>query len=257
MRIYWRETAVGQLLTGVLVPWNGAIACVVAYFLYILPWESWGWSKKPWQLAAYIIPLIILWETRLHVYPITIAIAAGYYIFLAKIRENIRFTYISVALIDWALFRWFAKLHLTDTLWYITPVGLSLLYIAQVDPHLCLPDYKTSRHYLRLLGSSIICGWAILFHQESAIVPGIFSLIAIFAGLALRVRAFLYVGTATFFITSIYQLIIFSLRHPFFKWVIGLLVGVVLISIAANFETRRAQINSLLRNTNGGFQEWE
>ncbi|MBD2608725.1 DUF2157 domain-containing protein, partial [Scytonema hofmannii FACHB-248] len=257
MRIYWRETAVGQLLTGVLVPWNGAIACVVAYFLYILPWESWGWSKKPWQNAAYIIPLIILWETRLQVYPITIAIAAGYYIFLAKIRENIRFTYISVALIDWALFRWFGNLHFTDTLWYITPVGLSLLYIAQVDPHLLLPDYKTSRHYLRVLGSSIICGWAILFHTESAIVPGIFSLIAIFAGLSLRVRAFLYVGTATFFITSVYQLIIFSLRYPFLKWVIGLLVGVALISVAANFETRRTQINSLLRNTSGGFQEWE
>jgi hypothetical protein len=257
MRIYWRETAIGQLLTGVLVPWNGAIACVVAYFLYILPWESWGWSKKPWQLAAYIIPLIILWETRLQVYPITIAIAAAYYIFLAQIRQNIRFTYITVALIDWALFRWFWDLHLTDTLWYITPVGLSLLYIAQVDPHLLLPDYKTSRHYLRLLGSSIICGWAILFHIESAIVPGIFSLIAIFAGLALRVRAFLYVGTATFFITSIYQLIIFSLRYPFLKWVIGLLAGIVLISIAANFETRRAQINSLLRSTSDGFQEWE
>ncbi|GAX43859.1 hypothetical protein NIES4075_48740 [Tolypothrix sp. NIES-4075] len=257
MRIYWRETAVGQLLTGVLVPWNGAIACLVAYILYILPWESWGWSKKPWQLAAYIIPLIIFWETRLQVYPITIAIAAAYYIFLAKIRENIRFTYISVALIDWALFRWFANLHLTDTLWYITLIGLSLLYIAQVDVSLILPDYKTSRHYLRLLGSSIICGWAILFHQETAVIPGIFSLIAIFAGLALRVRAFLYVGTATFFITSIYQLIIFSLRYPFLKWVIGLLVGILLISIAANFERRRAQINSLLRNTTGGFQEWE
>ncbi|MBD0303947.1 MAG: DUF2157 domain-containing protein, partial [Tolypothrix sp. T3-bin4] len=257
MRIYWRETAVGQLLSGVLVPWNGAIACVFAYFLYILPWESWSWSKKPWQLAAYIIPLIILWETRLHVYPITIAIAAAYYIFLAKIRENIRFTYISVALIDWALFRWFWDLHLTDTLWYVTPIGLSLLYIAQVDVSLILPDYKTSRHYLRLLGSSIICGWAILFHQDTAVIPGIFSLIAIFAGLALRVRAFLYVGTATFFITSVYQLIIFSLRYPFFKWVIGLLVGIVLISIAANFERRRAQINSLLRNTSGGFQEWE
>jgi uncharacterized protein YacL len=57
--------------------------------------------------------------------------------------------------------------------------------------------------------------------------------------------------------TSVYQLIIFSLRYPFFKWVIGLLVGIVLISIAANFERRRAQINSLLRNTSGGFQEWE
>ena len=255
--IYWRETAIGHLFAGPLVPWNAAIACMVAYFLYILPWERWGWSKKPWQRAAYIVPLIILWDTRLHVYPITLAIAGGFYIFLAKMQSNIRFTYISVALMDWALCRWFWNLHLTDTLWYVTIGGLSLLYIAQIDPHLRLPDSKAHRHYLRLLGTSIICGWAIIWHQDTAVIPGIFSLIAIFAGLALRVRAFLYIGTAAFFITSVYQLVIFSLHYPFLKWVVGLLIGIILISVAANFETRRTQINTLIRNTNDEFQEWQ
>lgn len=257
MRIYWRETAVGQFITGPLVPWNGAIACVFAYFLYILPWESWGWSKKPWQQAAYIVPLVILTETRLQVYPITLLIAAGFYIFLAKVGENIRFTYISVVLIDWAICRWFIAIPLNDALWYVTPIGLSLLYVAQVDPQLRLPEYKTTRHILRIVGSSVICGWAILFNQNTPLIPGSFSLIAIFAGLALRVRAFLYVGTSAFFITSIYQLVIFSLRYPFLKWVVGLLVGILLIYIAANFETRRAQITSLFRNTGDGFQEWQ
>ncbi|MDF5715078.1 MAG: DUF2157 domain-containing protein [Rhizonema sp. NSF051] len=255
--IYCRDTAIGHLFAGPLFPWNAAIACMVAYFLYILPWERWGWSKKPWQRAAYLVPLIILWETRLRVYPVTLAIAAVFYIFLAKMQSNIRFTYISVALMDWALCRWFWDLHLTDTLWYVTLGGLSLLYIAQVDPYLRLPDSKVHRHYLRLLGSSIICGWAIMWNQDTAIIPGIFSLIAIFAGLALRVRAFLYVGTAAFVITSVYQLVIFSLHYPFLKWVVGLLVGIVLISIAANFETRRTQINTLLRNTHDEFQEWQ
>ncbi|MEH1790278.1 MAG: DUF2157 domain-containing protein [Nostoc sp.] len=257
MRVYWRETAVGKFWAGPLVPWNGAIACVVAYFLYILPWESWGWSKRPWQQAAYIIPLIILWETRLQTYPITLVLAAGFYIFLAKVGENIRFTYISVALIDWALYRWFNSLHLTDALWYVTPIGLSLLYIAQVDTQLKLPEYKTARHILRVLGSGLICGWAILFNQDTAWIPGIFSLIAIFAGLALRVRAFLYIGTATFLITTIYQSVIFSLQYSFLKWVVGLLVGILLIYIAANFETRRAQITSLIRSAIDEFQSWE
>ncbi|MEH2319719.1 DUF2157 domain-containing protein [Nostoc sp.] len=257
MRIYWRETAVGKFWAGPLVPWNGAIACVVAYFLYILPWENWGWSKRPWQQAAYIVPLIILWETRLQTYPITLLLAAGFYIFLAKVGENIRLTYISVALIDWALYRWFDSLHLTDTLWYVTPIGLSLLYIAQVDIQLKLPESKTPRHILRVLGSGLICGWAILFDQHTAWIPGIFSLIAIFAGLALRVRAFLYIGTATFLITTIYQSVIFSLQYSFLKWVVGLLVGILLIYIAANFETRRAQITSLIRSAIDEFQSWE
>lgn len=256
MRVYWRETAVGQLITGVLVPWNGAIACVFAYFLYILPWQSWGWSQKPWQQAAYIVPLVILGETRLYVHPITLLIAAGFYIFLARVAENIRFTYISLVLIDWALFNWFAQLSLID-IWYVTVISLSLLYIAQVDPQLTQPDDKLARHSLRVLGSGVICGWAILFHQDAPLIAGSFALIAIFAGLALRIRAFLYVGTTAFFITSIYQLVIFSLRYPFLKWVVGLLVGIALISIAANFETRRAQLNSLLRTTSNQFDEWE
>ncbi|MHC5598007.1 MAG: DUF2157 domain-containing protein [Nostoc sp.] len=257
MRVYWRETAVGRFWAGPLVPWNGAIACVVAYFLYILPWENWGWSKRPWQQAAYITPLIILWETRLQTYPITLVLAAGFYIFLAKVGENIRFTYVSLALIDWALYRWFDSLRLTDALWYVTPIGLSLLYIAQVDTQLKLPEYKTSRHIVRVLGSGLICGWAILFEQNTPWIPGIFSLIAIFAGLALRVRAFLYIGTATFLITTIYQSVIFSLQYSFLKWVVGLLVGILLIYIAANFETRRAQITSLIRSAIDEFQSWE
>jgi hypothetical protein len=257
MRVYWRETAVGQWIAGPLVPWNGAIACLIAYFLYSLPWENWGWSKKPWQLAAYIWPLVMLWETRLQVYAITLLIAAVFYIILAKVSENIRVTYISVILIDWALFKWFYDLSLIDSLWYVGAIALSILYIAQVDTQLISPEYKASRHALRLLGSGLICGWAILFYQHLPFIPGIFSLIAIFAGLALRIRAFLYVGTATFFITSIYQLVILSLRYPFLKWIIGLLVGITLIYIAANFETRRTQLTNLLRNTSDNFQEWE
>ncbi|MDF5709626.1 MAG: DUF2157 domain-containing protein [Nostoc sp. S4] len=255
--IYLQDTPIGRLFTTQLLPWDGAIACVVAYFLYILPWESWGWSQRPWQQAAYILPLLILCQTRLQIYPIALLLAAGYYIFLSIVGENIRFTYISVVLIDWALYSWFDNLNLRAPLWYVTPIGLSLLYIAQVDFQLKLAEFKTVRHNLRLLGSGLICGWAILFEQNTPWIPGILSLIAIFAGLALRVRAFLYIGTATFLITSIYQLVIFSLQYSFLKWIVSLLVGILLIYIAANFETRRAQISALIRSTIDELRSWQ
>ncbi|MBD2695073.1 DUF2157 domain-containing protein [Anabaena catenula] len=255
--IYLQNLPIGRFFAQNLLPWNGALACVVAYFFYILPWEHLGWSKTPWQRVAYILPIIILLLTSQQIYPITLVITAGFYIFLAKVANKLRFTYISVVLIDWALFNWFYDLRLTDSLWYVTPIGLSLLYIAQVDENLKLPESKTTRHSLRIFGSGLICGWAILFHYNLPLIPGFFSLIAIFAGLALRVRAFLYVGTATFFITSIYQLVIFSRRYSFLKWIVGLLVGIILIYIAANFETRRTQIDSLLRSSSNTFQEWD
>ncbi|MBD2295475.1 DUF2157 domain-containing protein [Anabaena sphaerica FACHB-251] len=255
--IYLQYLPIGSFFTQQLMPWNGSLACLFAYFLYIIPWENLGWSKTPWQRTAYILPLIIIGITQEQIYPITLIIAAGYYIFLSTTARQIRFTYISAVLINWALFNWFHQLNLKDSLYYITPLGLSILYIAQIDTQLKLQEFKEIRHFVRIIGSSLICGWTILFYQNLPYIPGIFSLIVIFAGLALKIRAFLYIGTATFFITSIYQLVIFSLSYSFLKWIIGLLVGILLIYIAANFETRRTQINSLLHSISDQFQQWE
>jgi ABC-type multidrug transport system fused ATPase/permease subunit len=257
MRIYWNYTAVGRFLAGALLPWSAPIASVFSYFLYILPWERWGWSKKPWQQAAYILPIVYLWESKAQIYPIALLLTAGFYIFLAKITEKFRFTYISVVLIDWAILRWLWDLNFTGTLWYVIIMGLSLLYIAQFDPSLKLSNMKTSRHLLRLLGCGVICGWAIIFHQNTGVIPGVFSLIAIFTGLALRVRAFLFVGVTTFFVTGFYQLVVLIFDYALLKWLIGLLVGIMLIAIAANFETRREQLNSLLRKTTEELDKWD
>jgi hypothetical protein len=257
IRIFWLHTAIGQLWGGPLVPCKAPISCVWAYFLYILPWEKWGWPKRPWQHAAYILPLVMIWETRVEIYPISLLITATFYVFISKLSNQIRFTYISVVLINWALFRWFVDLQLFDYLWYITPVGLSLLYVAQVDPNLTLSSRKQTRHLLRCLGAGVICGAAFLLHQETGLLPGVLSVLFIFAGLAFRVRAFLYVGTATFLLTAFYQLVIFVFRYSFFKWVIGLMVGISFISIAANFETRRDRFIALVRHWLAELEQWQ
>jgi hypothetical protein len=252
-----KDIPIGRLFAQQLLPWNAAITCIAALIIYILPWQRFGWSKTPWRNAAYVIPLLVLYSTWLEVNSITLILVAAFYLFIAKANQQIRFTYISISLINWALWNCFRDFNLTDLLWYITTVSLSILYIAQIDPSLQQPQMKDNRHLLRMLGTSLICGYALILHQDSAWIPGIFSLIGIFVGLALRVRAYLYIGTITFMSTSIYQLVIFSLRYPFLKWVVGLLVGIALISIAANFETRKEQLNSIFRNNSNGIQEWE
>ncbi|MEM7712228.1 MAG: DUF2157 domain-containing protein [Cyanobacteria bacterium P01_A01_bin.68] len=238
-------------------PWIAGVSCIFGYLLYILPWQRWGWSKRPWQITAYILPLFYLWETRIQIYSISLLLVAGYYILIAKIAHKIRFTYLSLALVNWVLWRWYIDLNLTDPLWYISSVSLSLLYIAQFDSLLKLPQNKIYRHGLRILATVMICGYATVFHQNVFWIPGILSLLAIFAGLGLKIRAFLYVGTTSFLITAFYHLVIFTFDYPFIKWVVGLLVGITLIFIAANFEGRRQQLNTLINNINTEFKEWE
>ena len=238
-------------------PWRVVIACAIACFLYQLPWRKWGWYPLPWQRYAIVSPLLTVGLNSATISAINLLVVAGFYAWLANRQSNLRWTYLSVFFGDWAMIRWLGNPELTDPLWYASIIGLSLLYIAQFDPDFSGHQQRQTRHQLRLLGSSIIGLVALFSHQETGLIPGMISIIAIFAGLGLKVRAFLFIGTGTFLATGFYQLVVLSFRYPFSKWVIGLILGILFISIAANFERRRAQIIAMVQNWINQLQVWE
>ncbi|NJL41779.1 MAG: DUF2157 domain-containing protein, partial [Leptolyngbyaceae cyanobacterium SM1_4_3] len=240
-----------------ILPWRGAIATLIACILHLLPWQEWGWRSQPWQRSAYVLPLAALLFSNASIQPLSLVIAAGGYLLFAQTQHQIRLTYLSLLLGEWAIALWLTDIQQTFDLLYPSLVGLFLLYIAQVDPDLKRPDAHHPRHLLRTLGSGIICLFALLFHHQTGILPGIISLVAIFAGLSLRVRAFLYVGTITFLVNAFYQLVILIFDYPLLKWIVGLMVGIAFIWLAANFETRRSQLGTLLRNWFTDLQRWE
>jgi hypothetical protein len=257
LRIYWIHTPLVKYISGPLEPWKVALTSLFAYFIYILPWDNWGWSKKPWQVIASLIPIVAILESPAKFYPISLLIAAALYVFLAWERQEVRFTYVSVAIIDWIMLRWFWQIGLTQPEFYVTPLGLSLLYITQFDSTLKLPAEKPLRHTLRMLATALICGIPLLTQQSHGLVAGSFSLVAIAAGLALRVRAFLFVGTAVFLINVFYQLVVLIFDYPLIKWAIGLAFGIVFIWIAATFETRRDRISALVQHWVVQLQSWD
>lgn len=252
-------------ITEILLSWLGAIAAIISYFIYLLPWENWGWTQKPWRRISLIIPIITIVITNLRLdytppwfWYLSILMTAGFYIVISKVNKQIGLTYISVGLINYGLVIWLNNLGTSiQTLLYITPIGLSLLYVAKVDPYLKLAKNKNIRHKLQILGSGIICFVALLENQWTGLLSGIISIVVIFAGLGLRTRAFLYVGTITLIINVFNQLIVLNSLYSFFKWVISLIVGIAFIWIAASFETRREQINNLLQNWIEELEKWE
>jgi hypothetical protein len=155
------------------------------------------------------------------------------------------------------MLRWFWQIGLTQPEFYVTPLGLSLLYITQFDTTLKLPAEKALRHTLRMLATALICGIPLLTQQSHGLVAGGFSLAAIAAGLALRVRAFLFVGTAVFLINFFYQLVVLIFDYPLIKWAIGLAFGIVFIWIAATFETRRDRISAFVQHWVVQLQSWD
>lgn len=257
VRLYWINTPLVKYISGPLGPWKVAFASLFAYFIYIMPWERWGWSKNPWQIIASVIPIIAIVESPANFYPISLLVAAGFYIFLAWEKQQFRFTYVSLGIIDWILLRWFSQIGLTQPEWYFTPLGLSLLYIMQFDPVLKSPEQKPLRHNLRMLTTALICGVPLLTQQYNGLVALTFSLVAITAGLSLRVRGFLFVGTGIFLINAFYQLVVLIFDYPLIKWAIGLAFGILFIWIAATFETRRDRISAFVQHWIVQLQSWD
>ncbi|MDJ1172621.1 hypothetical protein [Roseofilum capinflatum] len=253
MRIYWLNTPVAQLLGGPLVAWKGAIATLFAYFLYFLPWQTWGWPKRPWQLAGIVIPLYAMLENPAILNQASLVVIAAYYIGLAIATKQIRFTYLTVAVLNWIIWRYFLQVPITEIFWYSLTLSLSLLYIIQVDPFLKSPQNRKLRHNLRTLISVIISLISFTAQQWIGTLTGSLSLLTIFTGLSLKTRAFLYVGTLTFLLNIFYQLGILIFDYPFSKWLVALGVGIALIWIAATFETRRDQIQAWFQD----LQQWE
>lgn len=255
--VYLVDQVLPETIVQTLVPWIGAIAAGIASGFYLAPWETWGWNARPWRRAAVVLPLGAIALTLDRVHPGSLLIAAGCYTLLAQLRHQVRLTYLSILLVNWAIAQWVRDGALDRPMLYASLAGLSLLYLAQVEPLLQDPQQRHARHWVRCLGVGTICLFALLFHHESGVIPALVSLAAIFIGLTLRTRAFLYVGTITFLLNAFYQLVILIFAYSLLKWIVGLVAGVALIWIAATFETRREQMGSLLRQWFIDLRDWQ
>lgn len=248
-----------------LMAWAGAIASVLAVGLYTPPWNRWGWSMHPWRTAAVGFPVIVVLLTATTVALQSLLITAAFYAWFAKTTRQIRLSYLSVLLFDWALLRFGQQQGWLNLLWVSTMLGGSLLYVAQIDPGLQTQSAREQRHWLRSLSTSLVCLTA-LYQAEvetggMAIGVGLLTLVLsiglIFAGLALRIRAFLYVGTATFILRILRWLWLFINTYSLLLWAVGIVLGLIFIWVAATFEARRNQVNAIVDYWSNQLERWE
>lgn len=243
-----------------LLHWAGAIVSLIAVALYTPPWRRWGWSATPWQNVAIVLPIAVLVPTLGIAAIPSLLIGAAFYAWLAQARSRVRLSYISVALADWAIGRWLLESMVREPLSYALVVGVSLLYIVQVDPALQAPVEREKRHQLRCLAIGLICLTA-LYQSETdlwaiALTLAI-SIALILAGLSLRLRAPLFIGTLTFVVQILRQLWLLVSLYSLLIWAVGIVLGLLFIWIAATFEARRTQANALVRYWMNELEQWE
>ncbi|MBW4481801.1 MAG: hypothetical protein KME14_04590 [Tildeniella torsiva UHER 1998/13D] len=237
--------------------WWGVVACAVAVPVYWLPWATWGWPQRPWRVMAVVVPLLIALITGGFDHIPTLWVLVGFYGWLAWHSGKIRVSYLSVLCATWAIWVWLENRSIDDSLAWVLPLGLALLYIAQIDPALKRPEGKEQRHWLRLIALAIILLTALLTERWAGLPVGAMALGAIAAGLLLRIRALLYIGTVVFALNALNQLVVLNAAFPFIKWVVGILVGIALIWIAADVERRRDQWLQLTQNWGQDLDVWQ
>ncbi|MEM8720237.1 MAG: hypothetical protein AAGE84_13155 [Cyanobacteria bacterium P01_G01_bin.39] len=232
-------------------PWRVIFTCAVALLIYQIPWQNFGWRATPWRHTALIIPALMALVTAEDISAFSLVITALFYLRIAYAQTQIRWSYISLGFINWLIIK-FVWLNQGNFMVIAAMISCSILYVAQIDPY--YQFRRQPRHYLRLLGSSILCIAALLY--QPLITPGIISFSLIFLGLGLKIRAFLFAGTITLILTAINQLIILVLTYSFLKWVVGLLAGISSIAIAARFEGQRDRAFNQLNNYRSRLQNW-
>ncbi len=243
-----------------LLEWGAAIAILIAFGLYTLPWQTWGWSRQPWQRSAALLPGTIVAITSSDIAVQSLLISAAFYAWFARETAQIRLSYLALGLADWAILKILHDYSLTDPLWLMTIISGSILYGVQIDPALRSPSSREVRHLLRCLAVGLFCFTA-LYQSDRSWVQGLvtigFSLGLITAGLTLQVRAFLYVGTATFMLKVVRQLWFFINNESLLLWAMGIVLGLVFIWIAATFEARRSQVTAIVQYWVAELDRWE
>ncbi len=240
--------------------WGAAIAAAVCVFVMLCPWQAWGWSTRPWHRTAMVLPGLVAGVTLDDVGWQSLLLAGAYYAWLTLRLRRMRLSYVALLLADVGLIKLLDAVGWLSLSWLVLIVAGSGLYIAQIDPTWSEPERRTTRHWLRMLLAALIC---ITTSVELEMVTGwvvggmMVGLAVAIAGLLLRVRAYLYIGTATFAILLLWQAWLAIVTSSIALWSIGILLGLGLIWIAATFEARRDSTLRQLQAWSIALQEWE
>lgn len=240
--------------------WAGSLLCGLGLVYHGLPWRRWGWPAAPWQNTALVLPLAAFLVTAGGNNTLNLLLGATYYALLSVWRSQVRLGYISLFLSNWILWDYIQQQDWSSLTFSALPLVGSLLYVAQVDPGLQETNGRRGRHWLRLVSLGT---WLLVVLVEThgqrwtGFWPVGLGLALGLLGLALRVRAYLFVGTLAFGLGILRQGWLLVTTDALLLWATGILLGLLLIWTAANLERRREEVGSRLSAWLGQLQSWE
>ncbi len=204
-------------------------------------------------LLLPLIPFIGAWFIGIEISIQTLFWTGVFYSLVAYIRRERRYGYIAVTVFNiglQALFIWQGIRFGLHPQVFIAPIGLTLIGIAHLNRHemdkqalsllrsfACAVIYASSAVELHTFG-----GWV-----APVILAGL-SILGILAGIALRIRPFLYLGTGFLLIDIFVQIYTAGRVNTWIWWTSGIILGLAILILFAYFERKRDQVLTLLKS---------
>jgi hypothetical protein len=264
---FWQMVFTGGFLLHKLLPgtffvqWAAVIASIVAYGVFSTDWEALGWAGKPWSRSATALPITIALLTAGTINPPCLLATAAFYGVDAWKTDRVRLSYFGVFLAIWGLFQWLVELGVSEPLWYAAILSLAALLVIEIEPKLQVNSAKGSRHLLRCFALGLFSVTLFYDPWNSAWLRGVItiglSFVMVLIGLVRRTRAYLYVGTTTFMLGVLRMLWLFIADYSLLLWAVGIVLGLMIIWVAATFESRRSQTIAFVEYWLSELAAWE
>ena len=256
--------------------WGKVVLTGLSFFLLWVNIKTQQYRLRIFQRPTYVTSVILpglsvalaVWHSFSEesfydqitgVNPFIIACAASYYALLAFQKKNREFAYLAAILYDGAMFLLWTDLQLSDLQFYFIPIGLTILFIAQIHKDSL---GRENLSHLRSFGSLIIYAspaWSVVTSGSDAhaLSLAVLSFLGIGIGIALRIRVFLYLGTIFLVMDLLAQVVIQSYQSSLFKWLCILLTGLLILLLAAFFERKREKVLQKIEDLAEVFESWE
>ena len=209
------------------------------------------------SMLLTLIPLVGTWFVGVEISIGTLIGTGVFYSMLASIRRQRRYGYLAVTLFNLALqvsLIWQGLRFSVHPQLFIIPISLTLIGLAHLNRH------QFSQRAVRSLRSFA----AVIIYASSTtelytakgwapIILAALCLLGILSGMALRIRPFLYLGTAFLLLDILVQIYRQGQTNTWIWWISGISFGLAILVLFAWFERKREQVLSLLES----LKEWD
>ena len=189
---------------------------------------------------------------------LALLLAAGFYFWYGLEYRQRASLLLAAVILNLALMLLWRELSWTDPQFYMVPVGITLLAIAQLLRDEIPARFHTPLHYL----GALVILVSPLFHIATGSWLHLFTLMlgsvaVVLVAIGLRIRALVYTGTAFLAADLVAMIVRGSVDNPSLLWIAGLLLGAAVVALGAVAESHREQLLQRLRALSATLESWD